>query len=99
VIERAFLCFLCADLILVAFIVKISLPTLNSQSHTPAECDYDIDDKELMAIIKASEEWKPECQGALHPILLTDYKNLVVTTGGSSATTPMTETIAAVTQQ
>jgi hypothetical protein len=83
-----------------AFIVKISLPTLNSRSHTPAECNYDIDDKELMAIIKASEEWKTECQGALHPILLlTDYKNLVVTTGGSSATTPMTETIAAVTQQ
>jgi len=85
---------------LVAFLVKISLPTLNSQRHSPAECNYDIDDKELMAIIKASEEWKPECQGALHPILLlTDYKNLVVTTGGSSATTPMTETIAAVTQQ
>lgn len=30
-----------------------------------------------MAIVKALEEWKPECNGALHPLqLLTDHKNL-----------------------
>jgi hypothetical protein len=28
-----------------------------SKKHTPAECNYDIYDKELMAIIRAVEEW------------------------------------------
>jgi hypothetical protein len=41
------------------------------------ECNYDIYDKELLAIIRALEEWRLECEGALFPIsILTDYKNL-----------------------
>jgi hypothetical protein len=48
-----------------------------SKKHSPAECNYDIYDKELMAIIKALEEWRPECEGAEHTLqLITDHKNL-----------------------
>jgi hypothetical protein len=39
-----------------------------SKKHSPAECNYDIYDKELMAIIKALEAWRPECEGAAHPL-------------------------------
>jgi hypothetical protein len=48
-----------------------------SKTHSPAECNYDIYDKELMAIIKALEEWRPECEGAAYPLqLITDHENL-----------------------
>ena len=48
-----------------------------SKKHSPAECNYDIYDKELMAILKALEEWRPECEGAEHTLqLITDHKNL-----------------------
>jgi hypothetical protein len=48
-----------------------------SKKHSPAECNYDIYDKELMAIIKALEECRPECEGAVYPLqLITDHKNL-----------------------
>jgi len=48
-----------------------------SKKHSPAECNYDIYDKELMAIIKALKEWRPECEGARYPLkLITDRKNL-----------------------
>jgi hypothetical protein len=48
-----------------------------SMKHSPAECNYDIYDKELMAIINALEEWRPECDGAEHSLqLITDHKNL-----------------------
>jgi hypothetical protein len=38
------------------------------KKHSTAECNYDIYDKELMAIIKALEEWRPECEGAVYPL-------------------------------
>jgi hypothetical protein len=48
-----------------------------SKKHSPAECNYDIYDTELIAIIKAHEEWRPECEGAEHTLqLITDHKNL-----------------------
>jgi len=47
-----------------------------SKKHTPAECNYDIYHKELMAVIKALKEWRPECEGAGYPVqLVTDHKN------------------------
>jgi hypothetical protein len=47
-----------------------------SKKHTPAECNYEIYDKELMPIVRAFEEWRPELEGALHPIqVLSDHKN------------------------
>lgn len=48
-----------------------------SKKHNPAECNYEIYDKELMAIVRAFEEWRPELEGAAHPIkVITDHKNL-----------------------
>jgi hypothetical protein len=48
-----------------------------SKKHSQAECNYDIDDKELMAIIKALEQWKAECEGSEQKLqLITDHKNL-----------------------
>ena len=43
-----------------------------------AECNYDIHDKELLAIIQALKEWKRYTRGSPTPIrVLTDHKNLV----------------------
>ena len=48
-----------------------------SKKHLPAECNYEIYDKELMAIVRCFEEWRPELEGALHPIqVLSDHRNL-----------------------
>jgi transposase InsO family protein len=48
-----------------------------SKKHSPAECNYEIYDKELMAIVRAFEEWRPELQSVENPIqVLTDHKNL-----------------------
>ena len=48
-----------------------------SKKHNPAECNYEIYDKELMAIVRAFEEWRPELEGSAHPInVITDHKNL-----------------------
>ena len=45
--------------------------------HTAAECNYEIYDKELLAIIKSLEEWQPELMGTQEPFdVLTDHKNL-----------------------
>ena len=48
-----------------------------SAKHSPAECNYEIYDKELLAIVKAFEEWRPELQGTEEPVeVITDHKNL-----------------------
>lgn len=48
-----------------------------SKKHSPAECNYEIYDKELLAIIRAFEEWRPETEGAAYPItVLSDHRNL-----------------------
>jgi hypothetical protein len=48
-----------------------------SKKHTPAKCNYEIYDKELMAIVWAFKEWRPKLEGVLHPIqVLSDHKNL-----------------------
>jgi len=48
-----------------------------SKKQSPAECNYEIYDKELMAIIWAFEEWRPHLEGSHHPIqVLSDHKNL-----------------------
>ncbi|KAH7465047.1 hypothetical protein FOMA001_g16877 [Fusarium oxysporum f. sp. matthiolae] len=48
-----------------------------SKKHTATECNYEIYDKELMAIIRCFEEWRPELEGAPSPIrVITDHKNL-----------------------
>jgi hypothetical protein len=48
-----------------------------SRKLTPAECNYGIGDKELLAIVVAFEEWRPHLLGTKDPILvLTDHNNL-----------------------
>jgi len=48
-----------------------------SKKHPPAECNYDMYDKELMAMIMALEKWRAECEGAAYPrLLITDHENL-----------------------
>ena len=48
-----------------------------SKKHSPAECNYEIYNKELMAIIRAFEEWRPELEGSSTSVeVITDHKNL-----------------------
>lgn len=48
-----------------------------SKKLTPTECNYEIYDKELLAIIRRFEEWRPELEGTPSPIrVITDHKNL-----------------------
>jgi hypothetical protein len=48
-----------------------------SKKYCPAECNYEIYDKELMAIICAFEEWRPQLQSVINPIhVLSNHKNL-----------------------
>lgn len=48
-----------------------------SKKLSPTECNYEIYDKELLAIIRCFEEWRPELEGAASPVqVITDHKNL-----------------------
>ena len=48
-----------------------------SKKYTLAECNYEIYDKELLAVVRAFEECYPELEGAAYPIeVLSDYRNL-----------------------
>uniref|UniRef100_A0AAQ4R0Q4 Gypsy retrotransposon integrase-like protein 1 n=1 Tax=Gasterosteus aculeatus aculeatus TaxID=481459 RepID=A0AAQ4R0Q4_GASAC len=48
-----------------------------SRRLTPAERNYDVGDRELLAVKAALEEWRHWLEGAQHPFLVwTDHKNL-----------------------
>lgn len=48
-----------------------------SRRLSPSESNYDVGDKELLAIKLAFEEWRHWLEGAVHPIVVwTDHKNL-----------------------
>ena len=48
-----------------------------SKTMAPAECNYPIHDKELLAIIRAFEEWRAEIQGLKEPLkVYSDHKAL-----------------------
>ena len=48
-----------------------------SRTMSPAEMNYDIHDKELLAIVVAFEQWKVYLEGPQYPVqVLTDHKNL-----------------------
>ena len=48
-----------------------------SKKHSITECNYEIYDKELLAIIRCFEEWRPELEGTASPIkVITDHRNL-----------------------
>ena len=49
-----------------------------SKSMSKGECNYDVHDKELLAIIQALEDWRRYVKGSRQQAkILTDYKNLV----------------------
>ena len=48
-----------------------------SKKHLPAECNYKIYDKELLAVILAFQEWRAKLEGSpLQIKVLSDHKNL-----------------------
>ena len=47
-----------------------------SAKNTPAESNYTIHDKELLAVIKCVEEWNSELRAVPHVRVFTDHKNL-----------------------
>ena len=47
-----------------------------SKKNSPAECNYDIHDKELLAIICCLREWESELLSVREIKILTDHKNL-----------------------
>ena len=48
-----------------------------SHTFSSAQRNYDIYDRELLAVIMALEEWRQYLQGTMHPItIITDHKNL-----------------------
>jgi hypothetical protein len=48
-----------------------------SAKHSAQEVNYDIYDKELLAVIRALEEWRPELEGSQEPFdIIMDHKNL-----------------------
>ena len=49
-----------------------------SKSMSKSECNYDVHDKELLAIILALEDWQRYIKGSRQQTkILTDHKNLV----------------------
>jgi hypothetical protein len=48
-----------------------------SKKHSPAQYNYEIYDKESIAIVRAFKEWCPELQSIINPIhVLSNYKHL-----------------------
>jgi len=47
-----------------------------SRKNSPAECNYEIHDKELLAIIACLREWESELSSVRHFKVITDHKNL-----------------------
>jgi len=49
-----------------------------SKTMAPTECNYNIHDKELIAIVQALKEWRRYLRGSGQPFkVLTDHKNLI----------------------
>ena len=47
------------------------------KKHSPAECNYEIYNKELIVIVCIFKEWRPELEGLSTPVkVITDHKNL-----------------------
>jgi transposase InsO family protein len=51
-----------------------------SRKMTPAELNYDIHDKELLAIVVAIQQWRIYVEGATKTTIFTDHKNLLTFT-------------------
>ena len=54
------------------------LVAYRSKTMSKAQCNYDIHDKELLAIKQALKKWRQYCEGAKYTVrILTDQENLV----------------------
>ena len=51
-----------------------------SRKMSPAEQNYDIHDKELLAIVQALQQWRVYAEGAPSLIIYSDHKNLTTFT-------------------
>jgi hypothetical protein len=50
----------------------------HSRKLTPAELNYEIYDKEMLAIVEAFRIWRPYTEGSKHQVTIyTDHKNLI----------------------
>jgi len=48
-----------------------------SKTMAPIECNYEIYDKEMLAIVKSLKEWRPELERTAQRIqIFTDHKSL-----------------------
>jgi RNase H-like domain found in reverse transcriptase len=47
-----------------------------SRKNSLAECNYEIHDRELLAIISCLREWESELSSVRHFKVITDHKNL-----------------------
>ena len=56
---------------------KVYLITFHFHTFTAVELNYDIHDKELLAIFEAFKIWRHYLEGLVYPIdVIIDYKNL-----------------------
>jgi len=56
---------------------KLHPVAFHSRKFSPAEINYEIHDKELLAIVDAFKHWRRYCEGAEHQIqVFTDHHNL-----------------------
>ena len=56
---------------------EVHLVTFHSRTFTIAELNYDIHNKELLAIFEAFKIWRHYLEGLAYPIdVIMDYKNL-----------------------
>jgi hypothetical protein len=55
---------------------KLRVVAFFSAKHTPAECNYNVHDKELLAVIKCLNQWRKELRTVRTFKIFTDHKNL-----------------------
>jgi len=56
---------------------RLHLVAFHSQKFQPAEINYEIHDKELLAIVNAFKHWRRYCEGAQHQVqVFSDHQNL-----------------------
>jgi len=56
---------------------RLNPVAFHSRKFQPAEINYEIDDKELLAVVDAFKHWQHYCEGATHQIqVFSDHQNL-----------------------
>ena len=56
---------------------QLHLVAYRTRKFSGPELNYDVHDKELLAIVDAFEEWRAYLEGSRHPIVVySDHKNL-----------------------